>query len=600
MNLGLIPGLCDFSLDKKNKTITEKNGYGLDWMKKNYNKFSDIINESIKKLLNELPNNINDINDIKLNGFNYDGILVQRNIDLNPLYKIASEINSKKVYELIFEKTPDIKKEWLKLDKYGNPRFISIIEHYNDNIKKEELEILFFNHDIIKDYLYKLENSENLHKIINYASYSNNIDFLKEVLQKINLEEMEKNKYSYDLSLSKATTIEVANLLLENNAVVEQYIQTNNQNKNYCVNLLLSDELKNFDIFNAIVEKYPKYKNEILKNTESFYKLIEKKDIDFIKKFIKKYNFPLEKFDMLNLAFKKKIENNLFYEWVIKNGADTRNCMNFCHSIVTAREEGLKELRSLNKSGLIVSKSPDIIYGILFNNPTKSFLNYYDKLTDIDLEKYTKDDIPVWWAAKQINELNFVLSRIKNPTQTSQNNKPYFFFILERELQERKSGKTSDLLKLQFMKIYKLNNDFKYDLDYVDQNGNNFLHFYTKLEKYGKECLDVDLIDFFVKNSKQNPYEYFSKKNNKGLSPIEILLRQTIGQEWSTYNLLIKIINNGSNFINFQEKMSNGEIVGDKFKELFKSDKVNLSKIESIILNEELKQINIVNKKIKI
>jgi len=80
--------------------------------------------------------------------------------------------------------------------------------------------------------------------------------------------------------------------------------------------------------------------------------------------------------------------------------------------------------------------------------------------------------------------------------------------------------------------------------------------------------------------------------------PIEILLTQETKYNWSSIKVIKDAITNES--INFSEKLSSGEKIGDKLVEYFKDDKEFSIKLHSEILNSELSQKEVKTKKMKI
>jgi Arc/MetJ-type ribon-helix-helix transcriptional regulator len=592
MKEGVLPGLCDLNWDSKIGAITETKDYGIKWMKSNYKEYSDVIKQSIEKLLKDLPDNIEQIKTLKT--YDYYGKIEEKS-HRNPLFEIAEEINQEEIYNMVFSKKPEIKKEWLKTGRRDEqPLFLSTIEAIWNDVRNPELGVLFYKHDICKDYMHKEENKEKLHDLIRYAVYDEDYDFLNEALPKIDLSKLEENKHSHDLCLPRAKSKKMVNLLLDHNATVEHVIKSDKTT--YDVNVLFSDELRSFEAFSAIIERNEKYRKMIVEQPENFYTLMGKKDFEFTKVLIEKYNFPLEKFDMLSIAWQKDGD----FEWLVKNGADIRECASFCSEIVSAREDGLKKLRLLNKEGFIVAKAPDFIFNIFNSSPTKNFINYYDKLTAQDVEKTTKNGYPAWWGAKTPSDYKFMQSRISNPMQKANDGKTYLFYVLERETENygRNRAGAKEAFKNMVEKMNKKFPDEKLDLSYVDEKGNTFLHLLVKVEKYGKDSIDADLLELIKENSSENPFSYMMKKNKKGIMPIEILLTQETKYNWSSIKVIKDAITNES--INFSEKLSSGEKIGDKLVEYFKDDKEFSIKLHSEILNSELSQKEVKTKKMKI
>jgi hypothetical protein len=592
MKEGIIPGLCDFKWDPITNSITETKDYGLNWMSNNYNEYSDIIKQSLSNLLNKIPEDISQIT--KFNSYDYYG-KIEESTHTHPLFKIAEKLDIPEIYEMIFFSKPQVKEEWLKSDrKDKKPIFISTIEANWGDIRKPSLGIVFYKHDICKDYMHKKENEEQLHTLISHAVYLEDYDFLNQVLPLCNLQDMEKNQ-KYGLSLSRAKTSKMVNLLLDHNAIIEQKSTTNKNS--YDINVFSLDEFNSVEAFDTILQRNQKYRDLIKNEPNQFYQLMTRKNFDFSKLLIEKYEFPLENYDMLSIAWKNEGDCS----WLVKQGADTRECESFCSSIVSAREDGLKKLRALNKDGVIVAKSPDFIFNIFNSSPTKSFINYYDKLTNIELEKTTKKGLPAWWGAKTASDYKFMTSRISHPEQKAVDGKPYLFYALERELQSRGSNKSiaKEAIQAQVNSMKKKCPNEKLDLSFTDKNGNNFLHLFVKVEKYGKDSLDNDLIDILKEHSNDNPYSYLMKQNKAGISPFETLITQETKSTWSINQFLRKAIEEEA--IDYTQTLSNKEKIGTKLLEYFKEDKALATQLHTQILKAEL-PINEENKlkKIKI
>ena len=593
MNEGILPSMSDFKWNSQEGSIEEAKGYGIKWMGQNYDQYSEMIQQSFRKLLKQLPDDMEKVSLLKTYDY-YGKIETSGYINplskapyTHPLIKITEAIDQEDIYNILFTEKPAMKEFWEKPNpkRDEQPYFLQTIEALWNEVRRPSLAVVFYKHGIGVDELHKESNESKLQDIIRYASFSGDLDFLNIALPKVNLSKLENNKHAYQLSLTRAKNADVVKLLLKHGAIIEQDVISERNSKDvYNTNVLFSEELKNVEVFDAILETNPKYVEQIQSNPHDFYKLMQSKDFAFTKLLVEKYQFPLEKFDMLEVAWKKT--NDEGFEWLVKNGADIRNCHSFCGSLVQAREDGLKKIRALNKAGIIVAKSPDMIFGIFSHNPTKNFVTYYDKLTATELEKYTIDGYPAWWGAKNQNDIKFMLSRINQPEQLAKDGKPYLNLLLELEL-DRKINSPKDLFKPTLDKILKKNPNYELDLSYTDSNGNNFIHTLVSVKEYGKNSIDVDLFELIATHSNNKAYDSFMKKNNSGITPLEIVLTQKTKNSWSSDNILRKIISNGN--IDFTQSISTGEKIGDKFLEYFADDKNILPQIHSLILSNELK-----------
>lgn len=588
MNAGILPSVCSFYWNPNEKSITESKDFGLKWMSQNYDEFKDIIQQSIKKLINDLPSDLTQVEIFK--GYDYYGQIEVKKHN-HPIFEIAEAIHKEEIYDIIFSAIPSTKSYWEENNKRRGeeqPRFLNSIESIWNEVKKPGLGIVFYKHGIGVEYMHKEENASKLHDLICYASYSGDIDFLNTVLPKVNLPRLEANKYPYNLSLPRAKNAEIVKKLLAHNAVIEQEIESRNSSSPPSqINILFSEEMRKVEVFDTILENTD-YGNQVCKEPKSFYGVMLNKDFDFTKTLIEKYNFPLEKFDMLQVAWKHDDDDEQ-YQWLIKNGADPRNCQTFCESIVNSRESGLKRLRALNKQGILMAKSPDVIYGIFSNSPTKNFITYYEKLTANELEKNTKNNFPAWWSATSQNDFKFMMLRIDNPAQTASDGRPYLHFILEKELHTKvASGFARESFKTQLDYIKRKCPDSEIDFSYRDNNGNNVLHHLVTVKKYGKDSIDTTLFDNLKEYTNNRIYDLFSIPNNAGITPLEILLTQEMRSTWSSVHLLEKIVTEGN--INYNQTLSTGEQLSEKMTDYLKDRKEFLPQLQSAILNSKLEQ----------
>jgi len=580
----VIPGLCDFKWNAETGEITEKVGYGINWMKDSYIDFKEAINSSINKLLLDIPK---DLSEIKIyNQLNSNGSVDSKRLH-HPLYTIASTINQPEVYQLIFDALPEFKSYWLEPSRVTKePRFLYLIDSSHFGIGKPKVAISFYKNSIGTEYFHQPENLDRLHELILNASESGDLEFLKLVLPKIDLKKIEFDKYSRSLSLCKAKNAEVANILLDNNALIEKEIDT--PSGKLVNNVVLNEEITKIEVIDLILQRLPQYRDEIKSESKSYYRMLEMRNFEFTQLLVEKYQFPLENFDMLYLAYKKSDGDDLkYYKWLVKNGADTRECAELCHEIVKKRESGLKLIRALNKEGIIVAQSPDFVFNIFQNSPTKTFVNYYEKLTDTDLEKTTKNGLPAWWGAKHHSDYLFMFSRIKNYDQLAEDGKSLLFHLLESQLMF-KGLQPKEIIKLQLKKLKVKNPEYKFDLSYEDKKGNNFLHYFLSFERHHKDIKDLDLLDILSDNSKQNPYEFLSKENKEGISPMDLFLTQDNGGNYEYSKVLETLLEKAPKEINFTKTLSTGKIIGEYFLTNFTLYPERKGFVETLILEQEL------------
>ncbi len=591
---GVLPGFCDLKYDRNTGTIIENPQHTISWMRNNFNDYSEIIIASIQRLVNILPKDYNDIKNLKgVDLYGKESILASSNSsrEMNPLFYLAEQFKEPSIYEIIFKKYPKIKDEWMKTDRRREeqPIFLSTIEASYNDVRNPELGIFFLKNGIGEEYFSDPKNSSKTHDLIKYASYSGDLEFLKFILPKVKLQEIENNLYDYELSISKAKNKEIIKLLLDNGASFKHQIMRNSNN--YDVNLLYSREASNSWIVDGILEHRPEEITEFKKNYDALYNNLEYKDFSLTKLIVSKYDFPLENYDMLYVAKKQNRQdtsNTELYEWLVKNGADIRRCDKFCKLLVDSREDGLKLLRALNKTGIIVSKSSDIVFNILRSSPTKTFLNYYDKITSTEIEKYNINGFPAWWGASNITDFKWAISKTQNIEQKSQTQEPYFVFALREELLVNKfSART--LIEEQLKVAKKRNPNLDLDISYKDKYNNNFLHYLFKTEKYKKDSIDSNILDMIKSNSSQNIFEHLMEKNNQGKSPLDILLTQEYKSSWGVNPVLVKIVNEAENYIDWNYKVPGTEKTAkDVFLEYFENDNNMKTKIQALSLEQKL------------
>jgi hypothetical protein len=585
--------ICDFVWDSSTESITEKANYGLYWMRDNFSQNKDEIMQAFKNLLNDLPD---DLSQVKI--FNQIGVYgkTERKSVSHPLYIITKEINQPELYDLLFQSRPQIKNEFIENSIISKkPKFFYIINRHETNVliddaKNFDTAILFYKHDIAKDYFHEKENLSELHRLICRASYVGDIEFLNMVLPKVNLNEIEQKKDATELSLRWAKDAEIANILFKYNALVEKTVST--PNGIFTNNLILNEGLAKLDVLDLMFQKYPKYQEQIKSEPEAFYAFMQQRPIEFTKLLVEKYQFPLENFDMLSIAYKKTNSDNFDdYKWLVQHGADIRENTLFCAEMVNKREIGLKIIRGLNKEGIIVSKAPDFIFNIFQNSPTKNFLTYYDKLSSIELEKTTKEGLPAWWGAKNYSDYLFMFNRIKNYNQTTQDGKTLLFNLLEMQLDTRGIN-PKEIIKLQFKKLKSKEPEYKLDLSYTDKNGNNFMHYLLSFNSGYKNNIDLELIELLKDNSIQNPFEFLSKENVEGVSPIDLFLTQNNLSNYDFDKTLRLLIETAPEYINFNKVLQTGKTIGEHFIEGLAYDSAMKSLIEATILQYELSSPN--------
>lgn len=602
-NQNRLATICEFTWNSSEGSITEKANYGIYWIRDNFNEFKEDILQSFKNLLEDLPN---DLSEVKIfNQINHQGKIQSRSLN-HPLYSISTEVNQPELYDLIFTSRPEIKDEFLKNSiTTKEPKFLHIINRHEthvliDNDKNFKIAMLFYKHGIAADYFHQNDNLTELHRLIVKACYTGDIDFLNIVLPNIDLCEIETNRINEprEFSLCRAKNIEIAELLLKHNAVIEKSYNT--PNGLITNNIVLNEEITKIEVLDYILNKLPNYQEQIKNDPVPFYKMMQNRPLSFTKLLVEKYQFPLENFDMLSIAYKKtNIETFEDYKWLAQHGADLRENKLFCAEMVHKREIGLKIIRGLNKEGIIVSKSPDFVFNIFQNSPTKNFITYYDKLSATELEKTTKQDFPAWWGAKSYSDYMFMFNRIKNYDQKTSDGKNLLFHLLERQLDNRGIN-PNEIIKLQLKKLKIQDSEYKLDLSYTNTDGNNFLHFLLSFRKHYKDHINLDLLEILKNNSQQSPFEFLSKENKVGISPMDLFLTQDNVSNYDYSKTLQLLIEQAPEFINFNKMLSTGQTIADYFIENFKHDPNMKNFVDATILQQELSSNKTKTKKMKL
>lgn len=562
---GLINSPYDLNFDKSTGLIYENKGFGLNKMKVGLERFENVIINGIENFINNLPN----YDEIKgLSYYDFDG--VEKISNKNPLFTIADTLNHPKVYDLIFNKFPEIKNLWLREDKDGIPYFLHSCDSRYSECRDYEVAKVFFSHEIGNEFIFK--NNKLAYSYLKQAAMFGDLEILNKILPKINLDEAEKGLYPYDLALTRAKNKDVAKLLLDNGLKYDNEILTSSGNKIY-VNIIYSDEIKRIEIIEAIFEKYPEIQKDVIDN---IYPSLKGKDFNILKTLIEKYNFPVDKYDLLSL-----VKNDDELDCLKSLGVNFEICNEFCSKAVLDREDGLKRIRALSKKGILSNKSPNLIFNILSSKPTKTFINYIIKNDVKELENTTIEGFPAWWGANNNDIITYFSSNKINKNQKSNDGMPLVYYLIEREAYQKQLGTSNTIEKL-------FPNDCKIDLDYSDKNGNNVLHHMFFRKRFGKDRIDVKLYNKIKENSNVDVYSLVVTPNNDGITPLEVLIKSEVKGGWDAFEIITDLLENGSDVIKLNSETSDGKTICEHLVEFCQNNEALKKEIEVRGLSDQL------------
>lgn len=540
LKTGAMNSFCDFIYDEKNGQIFESKKFGITWMRDNWTKpeYQDTIKQAFDNLIEKLPDDFN-----KINGFNtytqYDNKFSEHK---NALLFMFENFNNDYALSKLLEKKPGYAEYFKKKTIFSYRDLqkevedsISIMEkiltsnkNYHDG-SKYKMGTIFYEKGVGHDYFHAPENMKELQDLIASVVVNNNLSVMEKIVKNVNLLDLEKNSTANDLYLSKARTKEMAELLINNGAPDITYVKySNHNNETYQQCAILGEYQKYFEPFKVVIDKYPEKYKRIFQN--NLHSILSLPNILSTKYAIDKFNLDISKEDMLLWADNKysRNEDETIYQYIKDKGANFDYCNKFIEKVVTNRDVGLKKLRRLNKEKIIDSKSPAIIHEVLKNKPTKTFLSYYDKLTDDDLNKEDSLKRIAWWGCQTDNEFSFVKFRAKKLQMENSEGKTFIHYLLENQLKTINYAKMSDKKIIENLAThYTKGEDFKkIDWNYEDKNSNNLLHLiFTNKQHYKEEIGNDFLKTLLNKNliTKEEINLLLDKKNKDNIKPIALL-----------------------------------------------------------------------------
>lgn len=515
MNNKLVQSPFSFILKKNEKYITEDKKYGLRWMKNNYKEFEKQIIGAVK----DISQKTNGLDLDYYSQVDYDGDY-NLNKNTHPLYHIASELENKlHVWETILENNSDMH-QYMKKFLSKKENFDTLFEAMWGDIRKPELANLFYKKNIIDKYIDK--NNSNLHNMISSAIGHNDLESIHKFIKNFNLPKIEKEKNSHDAFLKESRSPEMADVLLKAGCFSIGVWNGKNSDNSKGISYSI-DEYMEVDTLSVIINHIDK--NLVVKHHEYFYNTFikERANLDTVKFLVEKYNFPLEKYDMLQAGHKIGSGFSSFesIKWLLEHGADPRNCKKFVETITTQREDGKKSLGQYKKEGLLDPFSSDMIHAMANNREMKKiFTNYYEKVTPEQLARLTKDGSPAWFGVNSQEFFTIIKNKIEDYNQLSLKGNAWVNYLFHHRNKTRDSDSvTLNWLEKARESIVKKGGE-KLSGAVSPNCERNFLHGLFYLSEHGKTYGNTDLVKFVFKNVDANFVELINKKDNKEQYPL--------------------------------------------------------------------------------
>lgn len=605
LKTGAMNSFCDFIYDEQSGQIFESKKFGITWMRDNWEKpeYQDTIKQAMDNLIEKLPNDYN-----KINGFNtytqYDNKFSEHK---HPLLFIFEMFSSEYLLLSLLEKKPEYKNYFNKKINFHyksnkETEGISVVERIlanrNNYYKRSNLAAIFYEKGIGHEYFHAPENIKELQDLIGSAVANNNLSCMDIIVKNVNLLELQKSNMAHDLYLSKAKTKEMAELLIKNGSPDITYVKYNNNNEMCQQCAILGEYQKNFEPFKVVIDKYPEKYKEIFEN--NLHSVLSLSNTLSTKYAIDKFNLDISKEDVLFWADFKffREEDEKIYQYIKERGANFDYCDKFIEKVVKNREDGLKKLRRLNKEKIIDSKSPAIVHEVLKNKPTKTFLSYYDKLTEDDLNKEDSLKRIAWWGCQTDNEFSFVKFRAKKLQMENSEGKTFIHYLLENQLKTINYAKMSDKKIIENLAThYTKGEDLKkIDWNYEDKNGNNLLHLIFTNKQYYKEEIGNDFLKTLLNKNlitKEEINLLLDKKNKDNIKPIALLENAFENKALSTkaqrgLEDFYRLMGNELNLmIEIKEGLTLGEFIFEKVQDDTMKKELHMNLLNQMLPNKE-------------
>ena len=568
MDNGLVQSPFSFILKKSEKYITEDKKYGLRWMNSNFKEFDKQIISSIK----EIAKKIDGVEITHYSQVDYSGDY-QNHKKTHPLYHIASQLeNNTEVWETILENNKEIHiymKEFLKKKEHFEGLFNATWE-----IRNPELANLFYKHNLIDDYFKK--NNKSIYDMVSSAIYHNELEVFDKLSKNFDLIEIEKEKNIYEVFLRKVRTPEMAEAVLKVGcfSVGKWKGKEKTNETSYAL-----DEHMDGDTISAIVNYIDK--NLVSEHHLYFYNLFikERANLDTVKVLVEKHNFPVEKYDMLQVGQKISHHFSSFesVKWLLEHGADPRNCKEFVDTLIAQREDGKKALGLYKREGLLDTFSADMIYAMSNSQDMKKiFITYYDKVTSEQLARTTKSGEPAWFGVNSQEFFTLIKNKIENYNQLSSKGDAWVNSLFHHRIKSKDSASTTiswlDKAKENIIK----NGGTKISGAVSPENNKNFLHSLLYLSEYGKTDSDTELVKYVFENVEADFVKLINQKDNNGKYPLHNFFFYDDGKrnektQWNNKNTLVFLAKTLGKDFPFEQ-----EINGQKVIELLEKYDSNL------------------------
>lgn len=487
----------NFQYDQKNNIIIDNSLTPL--LDNTYNNFSIETNspyqmlkiEGLKKIIDQIPNDLEIINHIKISTEKEVTNLYSK----NSLLKLLLHFNSASLYEHCFTKIPLIKTVIEKNEKL----FLSTLENYH----LSHISFVFLKNKLFPDYFKNLQKNfpSYFYEILSIGVSENHTDFFQSFPPDL----LTNQESSFLFKFAK--TSDMFKLLLEKGLKPnpENFIHEYGHSHPNFVKI-------NLDNFKILIDNFSEIKNLFITNLDNFYKF----PISFFQYFLEKekssFSVKNQKIDILDYIYSqyelnymdKQLENiQKDVQWFENYGFNFNYCPKFCQKIIIKRKEGLQFLNFLNKNKIINTKTIDFLFFIMKNRPVKIFINSYESLLNTkNLSSYNLEGYPIWWSLG--NYYESYKKNIPNILQTSTNGMPFIYYVA----QDSNINFLKDSTPIAFSIIKK--DPFNLNMFlYYDNDSNNIFHHLFKNHNLNNS------IDFFHKLTQDFYNSNVIKKNNE-------------------------------------------------------------------------------------
>lgn len=502
-----------WNLDEKTKTVIESELYDKYWYQNNYKNYSKIISEGFRKLCQSyIANPIYDSYQYK-DEYNSNSKKDNFNVirtDVHPLVEILLRNPHKEMIEVFIEELPN-SKELLNMQRYGDFTYDRLI---NKSQSSEDIISSLFKHKIVDTRI--LIEKYSFNSVIKYAIYKNDFDFMNSLKKESNnpfyIAELDKNHSMYDSFLRRANTPEMAKFLIDAGCPIIK------KDDKYDSVLFCSDKFKHLDVVKFILDYVPnnymtQYENvfgEYLKtihNTNDFK--------DFVN-FIVNKGFPLEKYDLFNIAPGESFEEKI--TTCLELGCDKNNCKYLIRSLISKRDTS--SFKAIQKTKLLNLYSPDAIFYFLSqDNHTKSTLDLIDKADINNINSLTSFGKPAWFAANNQEKLHKIFKKINSFSQLDSEGNDWITHYYSQSPKDNHHIASTflEMIALEEKKQNKL-----LSLHYKEGES-NLLHYGFTFNYKNKDFRD-EFVTMIKSLNHSNLNELFSTLDEEGLFPIDRLI----------------------------------------------------------------------------